>query len=211
MSTVELYSCKILHFLTVTVCCCCHCCQVFYNGSSTTAQRVFFGVPQGSVLGPLLFILYTADIALVAAHHGLQLHQYADDCQLYISAPVDEALTTTARLSHCVTDVARWLSASRLRLNPAKTALIWLGSRQQVEKIDVHEVMVLSTSVTTVDTTRDLGVVLDSHLTMSAHISSVCRSAYCFPAPVTSSRTIAVHRSSQDSTPRVYFVAPRLL
>ena len=109
--------------------------EVFYNGSSTTAQRVFFGVPQGSVLGPILFTLYTADIALVAAHNGLQLHQYADDCQLYISAAVDETLTTTARLSHCVTDVARWLklSASRLRLNPAKTVLIWLGSRQQVE------------------------------------------------------------------------------
>ena len=43
---------------------------------------------------PILFNLYTADITLVAARHGLQLHQYADDCQLYVSAPVDEASAT---------------------------------------------------------------------------------------------------------------------
>lgn len=154
--------------------------EVFYNGELSAVQRIYHGVPQGSVLGPLLFNLYTADVNLVVTHHGLQFHQYADDCQVYVSAPVDEASTTIARLSRCVTDVESWLSASRLRLNPAKTVLIWLGSRQQVDKISDHEVPILSSAITTVDTARDLGVVLDSHLTMSAHVSSVCWSAYCF-------------------------------
>ena len=114
-------------------------------------------------MGPLLFTLYTADISTVVDDHGLQLHQYADDCQVYVSAPVDEASATISllpRLSLCVTDVTRWLNASRLRLNPAKTVLIWLGARQQV-KIVEHEVPILSSSVTTVDTARDLGVTMD--------------------------------------------------
>jgi len=63
-------------------------------------------------------------------------------------------------------------------LNPAKTVVIWLGSRQQVKKIVEHEVPILSSSITTVDTARDLGVIMDRHLTMSAHVSSVCWSAY---------------------------------
>ena len=122
--------------------------EVRYNGASTAAQPMYYGVPQGSVLGPILFNLYTADITLVAARHGLQLHQYADDCQLYVSAPVDEASATVSKLYHCVTDVASWLSASRLRLNPAKIVLMWLGSRQQVEKIGIREVPIYSSLIT---------------------------------------------------------------
>jgi len=99
---------------------------------------------------------------------------------VYVSVPVDEASATTARLSVYVTDIARWLSASRLRLNTAKTVPMWLGSRQQVDKIDKHEVPIMLSSVTTVDTAWDLGVIMDHHLTMTAHVSSVYLSADCF-------------------------------
>ena len=93
---------------------------------------------------------------------------------------MDEASATVSRLSHCVTYVASWLSASRLRLNPAKTELMWLGSRQQVEKIGIREVPIHLSVITTVDSARDFGVTLDSHLNMSAHVSSMCRSVYHF-------------------------------
>jgi len=70
------------------------------------------------------------------------------------------------------------MSASRLCLNLAKTIVIWLRSCQQVKKIVEHEVPILSSSITNVDTARDLGVIIDRHLTLSAHVSSVCWSAY---------------------------------
>jgi len=53
--------------------------------SLSSVQSVLFGVPQGSVLGPLLYVLYTAELALIVDRHGLSLHQYADDTQVYIS------------------------------------------------------------------------------------------------------------------------------
>ena len=70
------------------------------------------------------------------------------------------------------------MSSSRLRLNPLRTVVIWLGSRQQVGKIDVHAVPILNASVSTVNTARDLGVILDSELTMSAQVSTICRSGF---------------------------------
>ena len=63
--------------------------QIAYAGLVSATHSVFFSVPQGSVLGPLLFNLYTADIHLLVAAHGLVLHQYADDCQIYIATPVN--------------------------------------------------------------------------------------------------------------------------
>ena len=65
-----------------------------------------------------------------------------------------------------------------MRLNPVKTQVLWLGSKYQLLKLDVHDVQILTTSVKIVDSARDLGVVIDSGLTMSDHVTAVCRSAY---------------------------------
>ena len=92
---------------------------------------------------------------------------------------IQDAALAATRLSS-ITDIAAWMSSSRLRLNPSKTVVIWLGSRQQVGKIDVHAVPILDASVSTVNTARDLAVVLDSELTMSAQVSAVCRSGFFF-------------------------------
>ena len=72
----------------------------------------------GSALGSLLFTMYTADISKVVASHGLQLHQYADDCQVYLFFSPDVVPSAVTQLSSYLADVAAWLSASRLRLNP---------------------------------------------------------------------------------------------
>ena len=104
------------------------------------------------------------------------MHQHCSP--VYVSVPVTDAAAAVNRFSRCVADVSSWLSSSRLRLNPAKTVVIWLGGRQQVANIAVSNIPVLSSTVTTVASARDLGVVVDSQLTMSANVSSTCQSAY---------------------------------
>jgi len=69
--------------------------QVVYNGMSSVVQWVCYSILQGSDLGSLLFILYTADLSTVVASHGLTLHYYADDCQLYLSVPVADTQSAT--------------------------------------------------------------------------------------------------------------------
>jgi len=65
--------------------------QIAYSGQLSSVQSALFEVPQGSVLGLLLYVLYTAELALVVDRHGLSLHQYADDTQVYISTPAGDA------------------------------------------------------------------------------------------------------------------------
>jgi len=86
--------------------------------------RVLCSVPQGSVWGPLLFLLYTAVLAELAARLGVTLHAFVDDTQLYLSCKTNEANLSLATLERCVTAISHWMSANRLKLNMEKTE--WL-------------------------------------------------------------------------------------
>lgn len=106
------------------------------------------------------------------------MYMYADDIQVYVSTTVDGATAAVDRFARCLVDIEAWLRAGRLRLNPAKTQVMWLGSSQLLAKLDITEVFVLSSCVRVQDSARDLGVVIDSQLTLSAHVAAVCRSGY---------------------------------
>ena len=101
--------------------------QVVYNGERSVISAVLYDVPQGSVLGPLLYVLYAAPLFDVIAQHRVDVHQYADDTQLDLSVLPADAAAAVDRLGACLVDVEAWLKASRLRLNPSKTQFIWLG------------------------------------------------------------------------------------
>ena len=112
------------------------------------------------------------------AQHRLKFHQYADDCQIYIATSVSAVHSAIDQLSRCLHNVHVWMSAHRLRLNASKTQVLWLGSRHNIDRLTVHEVPVLSSTVGVVGSARDLGIVIDSRLSMANHVASVCRSAY---------------------------------
>ncbi|NJL57478.1 hypothetical protein HC928_21855 [bacterium] len=151
---------------------------VTYEGSQSRVRPVMYGVPQGSVLGPLLFVLYTAEIEDIIRRHGLHLHQYADDCQIYCTVPAADADIGVRRINACIAELDAWMAASRLRLNPSKTQVMWLGSRQQLDKVNIKDITLLSANIPVVDSARNLGVQFDSRLTMSAQVNSICRSSY---------------------------------
>ena len=82
------------------------------------------------------------------------------------------------RLDAFLVDIKTWLRASRLRLNSTKTQVVWLGSGQQLAKVDTDEVSLLASRVHVIDAVRNLGVIFDSQLLMSAQVSAVCRTGY---------------------------------
>ena len=110
------------------------CQQVKIHDYVSEAVYISFGVPQGSVLGSILFTLYTAPLSHVIAEHDVEHHLYADDTHIYISLSRSEALESLTDLKSCVTDVFTWMTNSKLKLNPSKTEFIIIDSKKTKRK-----------------------------------------------------------------------------
>ena len=147
------------------------------SGAMSVPVAVDCSVPQGSVLGPVKFISYTEDVISVFKKHGVRHHLYADDKQFYVDVPISNIATT---LQDCVSDVSGWCSSRRLQLNSEKTELIWFGTRQSLQKVndDNLALQLESGCIEPVSVVRDLGVLLDSELTMKHHVSKVASTCF---------------------------------
>ena len=84
-----------------------------------------YGVPQGSVLGPILFVLYTAPLSDIIAIHSVYHQLFADDTQLQKSAPLSEVTNLTKELSECTDDIKTWMTENQLKLNDDKTEALF--------------------------------------------------------------------------------------
>ena len=95
--------------------------SVIIDGKLSSPSLLECGVPQGSVLGPVLFTLYSQPLSDVLSRHGCMFHKYADDTELSKScSPVDFSCTLT-EVQNCVDDILSWMKRNKLKLNTDKT------------------------------------------------------------------------------------------
>ena len=143
------------------------------DGSLSCPQDLYFGVPQGSVLGHFLFCLYTTSISQIITIHDVSHHIYADDTQVYIELSQSETHKSISSLSDCLTDISLWMKSSKLKLNSDKTEFIIIGSKQQRHKLSNHFlVKLLDNDICPSDSVRNLGVVFDSDFRFHKHVSN---------------------------------------
>ena len=102
--------------------------SVCVNGMVSEPQRIDFGVPQGSALGPLPFIMYVNDISHVVRYSNVE--QYADDTLLYSAS--DDVNIIESSLSSDLDSVTQWLSANYLKLNSTKSKIMLVGTHQRL-------------------------------------------------------------------------------
>lgn len=157
----------------------CHRSQIInINGVRSETFSLKYGVPQGSVLGPLLFGIYLLPLGDLLRTYGLCFHQYADDTQIYMSMlPKDNMVCQSVELiQKCIIHVKSWMNSNMLKLNPDKTELLMLGSPHSLSRLKLPSLHLEGTDVPTSSSIRNLGVIFDQSLSLNDHITYLCKS-----------------------------------
>ena len=135
---------------------------VFYNGHASCAKTVTCGVPQGSVLGPLLFLVYVNDLAYVSK--ALFSLMFADDTNMFMSGKNIQLLSD--QFNNELTNVVKWLQTNKLSLNIDKTHYMFFKGNKPLEN---PVIMIDGKSIGKVSKTKFLGVIMDALLTWRQH------------------------------------------
>ena len=132
------------------------------------------GVPQGSIMGPVLFNLYMLPLSSIMQKNKIAYHNYADDTQLYITLSSGD-YSSIDSLCHCIDQINDWMCQNFLQLNKDKTEIIVFGAEKERIGVTAH---LESLSLKPKCQVKNLGVIIDSDLNFDSHIKSIRKSAF---------------------------------
>ena len=164
--------------------------QVCLNGNLSESGDVTIGVPQGSILGPLLFVLYTNDMPRAILHSCINM--YADDTEIHYANK--ELSLVEKRLQEDLYALESWMSSNRLKFNVKKSCIMLVGTRQKLKDKSIS-VFLSGLQLEQVMHIKYLGLIIDSHLKWDEHINYVLKRV----------------RNKLDSIGRLKPLPPRLL
>ena len=145
------------------------------SGGSSAPLPLTHGIAQGSIAGPILFLIFINDLSSFLPHG--RLLSYADDTQLLDhSQPTVVGLSSLReRVEDSIDILERWFSANSLKMNPSKTYFTLFGTKASLQKVDGFHISVSGTQINPCQTVKVLGVLLDQRLSWESHISMVVR------------------------------------
>ena len=146
--------------------------RCYVNGYLSKPQKIDYGVPQGSILGPLLFLIYINDLPNCIEKSTVRM--FADDTTLTASGIALPEIES--KINHDLINVQKWLLANKLCLNLIKTEYLLIGSKQMISKLTNDPVIQIANRlVNRVTNKKSLGVVIDQYLLWDNHLDEICK------------------------------------
>ena len=137
-------------------------------------------IPQGSVLGPLIFICSTAPFGDIARRYGINVHLYADDTQLYLAFSPhsdEDIIQAVTRIQNCVAELQDWMNIIKLKFNATKTYIIVMCAPHIKIKHSMPHIELGDTVVPVSTVAKNIGVFFDDALSMNKQVQHICRVA----------------------------------
>lgn len=151
--------------------------SVKLGGKTSRPRNILDGVPQGSILGPLLFLVYTSQFITFIQY--CRVLMYADDFQLYYDFTIDDLDDAALKMNEDLNRLADIAARHALKLNAKKSSALVFGSNKNKQIIkDRYKPTINNDGIQFVDNARDLGLIIDDSLRFREHVVSVVRRAY---------------------------------
>ena len=152
---------------------------VCIRGVRSATRSSSCGVPQGSVLGPILHLLYVSPLGDIVRRCNMGFHSHADDTQLYLSfnsLSANEQVSSVSRVESCVREIDNWMARNKIKLNRNKTELLVISSRYR-PRPSLESIVVGNCRVCPSVSARNMGVVFDQTLSLEKRVNSFCKAA----------------------------------
>ena len=155
--------------------------SVSVGGASSASSNLAFGVPQGSVLGPILFVIYEIPLYHLVSSTNVDMHQFSDDTQYRIdfqfSPDAVQQREALSSLADCATVTEDWLTQNRVKTNMDKSIFMYVSSARSSSQLESLPLQVGDNVLAPSLVARNLGVSIDSTLSMIPQVKDVCRKA----------------------------------